>query len=216
MKATLPLAAAVLCGLAACSTPATPAPATQPATVRPTATTPATPAPAPTTASASATTVSPSSGPTTTQAPPTASAPVTTAAPPRPSSPATRKPAPSPSRTNPPSQVVLGADLPGRNDVGLGTARPASVNFGGHPTTILRQVTWTSWGGTTATGTAEAMWVAPGQSTVDATWQKAKVTASAIGTCAGKRAYTRLVWTFPGKPGEQPVPFNACTGISIS
>ena len=123
---------------------------------------------------------------------------------------------PSPSRTDPPATVVLGADLPGRNDVGLGTARPSSVNFGGHPTTILRKITWAAWGGKTATATGEAMWVPPGKSTVDATWQKAKITASLIGTCDGKRAYTRLAWTFPGKAGEQPVPFNACTGISIS
>lgn len=197
MKRTVPVAVTLLLSLAGCATPTAPAPATQPPTTTPSVA--PTPAQTPSTPPSTPAPVEPT--PATTPA--TAGTPAT-----RPSPPA------KPSRT-PAQKVVLGGDLKGTADKGMGTVKPSYIDFGGHPTTILRKVKWTSWGGDVATATAEAMWIPPGKATVDAQWEKASVRAEKIGTCNGKRAYTRLVWTFPGKKGEQPVPFDACTGISI-
>ncbi|QIK71859.1 hypothetical protein G7070_05685 [Propioniciclava coleopterorum] len=200
MKTAPSLAAlSLLCLITACAgpAPAPASPASTPTPSAPTSTLTASPT-SPTPSAASSASASPSATPPATVAP----------------SPAGTTRSPSPERPTA-AGLVLGADLPGKADEGLGTAKPRTVDFGNHPTTILRGITWKSWGGDTATGTAEAMWLAPGKPTAEATWEKATVTASRPGTCGGKRAYTRLTWRFPGKSGEQPIPFNACTGEGI-
>jgi hypothetical protein len=46
---------------------------------------------------------------------------------------------------------------------GFGEVRPATVFNGGDPTGLVTGITWSSWGGSTATGTGTSDYVGPGQ-----------------------------------------------------
>lgn len=150
-------------------------------------------------------------------APPSPTASVTT-----PATTATAPPAASETAAAPsaPSPIVLGADLPSSSsEKGFGEAQPREVDFGNHPTTILRNVVWDSWGGENATGTGEAIWVGPGQSTAEGSWEPTVIRAWGIGTCPqapDRQAYTMIQWDFERvEEGEQPTPFDLCTGDSV-
>jgi hypothetical protein len=97
---------------------------------------------------------------------------------------------------------------------GYGHVRPTGLSNGGDPTGIVTNLSWTSWGGTSATGTGSAEYVAPGQSVAQGSEQQAKVVAFDLGMCNGKRAYRAIEWYFPGQ-GQHFDPahyFDACTG----
>lgn len=135
---------------------------------------------------------------------------------------ATLTPPASPTALSPtaPASIVLGANLPhASSEKGFGETEPGEVDFGNHPTTILRNVVWNTWGGQTATGTGEAIWIGPGQSTAEGTWRPTVIEASEVGTCPqapDQQAYTRLRWMFEDVEGEeQPTPFDLCTGEAV-
>lgn len=94
--------------------------------------------------------------------------------------------------------VVLGS-LPS-NGKGYGTTRPTLVHNGGGPTTGVKDITWSSWGGPTAEGVGTGTWQTAGLGSEE--YIPANIIASEIGTCNGTRAYTRITWYFPTK-GEK-------------
>jgi hypothetical protein len=102
---------------------------------------------------------------------------------------------------------------------GFGTVKPASVSNGGDPTGMLTDVTWTTWGGPTATGTGTGYYEAPDAPVSQSTPQPVDIEAFDLATCAGKPAYLRVQWWFPGK-GEtfhatgNETRYNICTGAS--
>lgn len=150
-------------------------------------------------------TTSPRTSPTTVPAPATASPSVVA------TTPAVTTPAASP------TQLTLGGRAPRSAAQGFGLVRPSAIDFGSHPTTVLRDVTWQSWGGAEARGSAQAVWIGPGRSTAEGVFESAQVRAYGVGSCGGQPAYTRLQWTFPGheSPSEQPTAFDLCTGEAV-
>lgn len=97
---------------------------------------------------------------------------------------------------------------------GYGQARPAGLSSNGDPTGIVNDLTWSSWGGVTATGTGTAEYIAPGQSVAQGTQDQATVVAFDLGTCNGTNAYRAVEWYFPGH-GQHFDPtryVDACTG----
>jgi hypothetical protein len=103
------------------------------------------------------------------------------------------------------------------NAEGFGTVRPARIFNGGDPTGLLMNVTWSSWGGSTAKGMGTGYYEPPNAPVAASTAQPADVEAFDLGTCKGKPAYLRVQWWFPGK-GESfhatgnEASYNICTG----
>jgi hypothetical protein len=83
------------------------------------------------------------------------------------------------------------------NGQGFGEIRPATVYNGGDPTGLVMHVTWSSWGGSTATGTGASDWVGPGQSVATGTQETVTIVAFDLGTCGGKLMYQAVEWYFP-------------------
>ncbi|MGB3604380.1 MAG: hypothetical protein WBA38_12625 [Gordonia sp. (in: high G+C Gram-positive bacteria)] len=97
------------------------------------------------------------------------------------------------------------------NGKGLGTAKPASIYYGGSPSSIVEGVSWSSWGGDRAEGGGTGNYVAPGRATAQSVKRQATVVAFAPGTCNGQRAYTRAAIYFPGE-GQS---FDASGAVDI-
>ncbi len=100
--------------------------------------------------------------------------------------------------------------------VGFGRAKPAEISLGGDPTGVVTGITWTSWGGDTATGTGTSTYVGPNQSAAQGVEETATVVASDLGTCGGGAAYQQVKWYFP-QQGETlrsgaNGTINACSG----
>ncbi|MDH6108322.1 hypothetical protein P3T36_004213 [Kitasatospora sp. MAP12-15] len=108
---------------------------------------------------------------------------------------------------------VLGASW-APHQQGYGQARPATVFNGGDPTGLVEHLTWSSWGGSSATGTGTAEYVGPGQSVATGTPEKAEVVAFDLGTCSGRTAYRAVEWYFPdhGQHFAAARYLDACTG----
>ena len=161
--------------------------------------------PATTTPAPASTTQAAAPGDTGTGATPSQSSPHSPAAP----TPTPTQAVPTPAASSP----VLGAAwAPGVQ--GYGKARPAGLSSNGDPTGIVYHLTWSSWGGATATGTGIAEYLAPGQSVAQGSPEHATVVAFDLGTCNGTAAYRAIEWYFPGH-GQHFDPtryFDACTG----
>jgi hypothetical protein len=80
---------------------------------------------------------------------------------------------------------------------GFGQVRPATVFNGGDPTGLVTGMTWSSWGGSTATGTGTSDYVGPGQSVATGTQEPVTIVAFKLGTCDGKLMYQAVEWYFP-------------------
>lgn len=82
---------------------------------------------------------------------------------------------------------------------GLGTARPKTVDFGGDPTSYIRNVHWKSWGGKVAVGTGTACRPPANGPIAACRSTTATIKAFRPGNCAahGRSAYTRVEWWFP-------------------
>jgi hypothetical protein len=97
---------------------------------------------------------------------------------------------------------------------GYGKVRPSTVYNGGDETGLVKHIKWSSWGGKTATGTGESVYVAPGQFTYQGTLQGVTIVAFDLGTCGGHPAYRAVEWYFP-QHGMKFMPhnyINDCTG----
>lgn len=95
---------------------------------------------------------------------------------------------------------------------GFGQVMPWTFYAGGDPTGSVTSVTWTSWGGPTATGTGTAEYVGPGQTVASGVLRPATLLASNLGLCQGKLMYQRISWSFPGISQESSGFNNICTG----
>ncbi|HEY2651224.1 MAG TPA: hypothetical protein VGI50_04835 [Solirubrobacteraceae bacterium] len=103
---------------------------------------------------------------------------------------------------------------------GFGVARPSAINFNGDPTSFIRKIRWSSWGGNQAVGHGSAGFVWPGFAVADGTrYVSATVVAFDLGTCDGHPAYQREEWYFPqyGETfAEASAGWNICTGKLLS
>jgi hypothetical protein len=106
-----------------------------------------------------------------------------------------------PASSAPPSEAatpVLG-QLAGvfAHGTGFGQVRPAEVFNGGDPTGLVSKITWSSWGGATATGSGTSTYVAANQPVAAGRPQPATIVAFDLGTCHGKLMYQAVEWYFP-------------------
>lgn len=94
---------------------------------------------------------------------------------------------------------VLGqpAGIFATNSKGFGEVRPSTVFNGGDPTGLVTDITWSSWGGSTATGTGTSDYVGPNQSVAGGTQETVTIVAFDLGTCDGKLMYRAVEWYFP-------------------
>ena len=97
---------------------------------------------------------------------------------------------------------------------GFGQARPATVFNGGDPTGLVTGITWSSWGGSTATGTGTSDYVGPNQTVAGGTQEPVTIVAFDLGRCDGTLMYQAVEWYFPQHgqtftPGQYE---NICTG----
>ncbi len=85
---------------------------------------------------------------------------------------------------------------------GYGEIRPTEINNNGDATSFVRNISWDSWGGEQAVGHGTAYYVAPNQSSAQATPQAATVVAFMLAACGGKTAYGAVEWYFPQHGGH--------------
>ncbi|NMO05093.1 hypothetical protein HH308_28115 [Gordonia sp. TBRC 11910] len=100
------------------------------------------------------------------------------------------------------------------NQKGYGEVRPTDVYNGGDPTGIVDNITWSSWGGSTATGSGTGIYVPDGGYVAQGKQTPATIVAFNLGQCQGRLMYQAIEWYFPSK-GESFNPnsyINICTG----
>lgn len=83
------------------------------------------------------------------------------------------------------------------NGSGWGQVKPSLVDNGGDPTGLVSDITWSSWGGSTATGTGVSDYVGPGQYVATGTQESVTIVAFNLGTCDGTLMYQAVEWYFP-------------------
>jgi hypothetical protein len=100
---------------------------------------------------------------------------------------------------------------------GFGQVRPPKVDNGGDPTGLVTGITWSSWGGTTATGTGTSTYVAGNQPVAAGTPQRVTIVAFNLGTCDGKLMYQAVEWYFPqhGQSFSSTHYENVCAGTFV-
>ena len=106
---------------------------------------------------------------------------------------------------------VLGAAT--RSDVkGYGQVRPSEINNDGDGTSLITNITWSSWGPAHAIGTGTALYVAHGQINYQGSQATATVVATDLGQCAGRAAYRHVSWYFPqhGQHLDPTAGYDAC------
>jgi hypothetical protein len=100
---------------------------------------------------------------------------------------------------------------------GFGQVKPAKIFNGGDPTGLVTGLTWSSWGGSQATGSGMSDYVGPNQSVASGTQKPVTVVAFKLGTCHGALMYKAVEWYFPGE-GQTFNPHqyeNICTGSYV-
>jgi hypothetical protein len=98
------------------------------------------------------------------------------------------------------SAPTLGVRANHPADSGFGQVRPATVNYGGDPTSFVSDVKWQSWGGKRAVGHGKALWVWPGWCVACGGVElPATVVAFGRTTCQGHSAYAYVEWFFPSR-----------------
>jgi hypothetical protein len=100
------------------------------------------------------------------------------------------------------------------NSQGFGKIRPTMVFNGGDPTGMVAGITWSSWGGSTATGTGTSDYVGPNQTVAGGTQESVTIVAFDLGRCDGKLMYQAVEWYFPqhGQTFDPSQYENICTG----
>ncbi|HVC08196.1 MAG TPA: hypothetical protein VND98_11510 [Solirubrobacterales bacterium] len=107
--------------------------------------------------------------------------------------------------------VVLGSKSFAFKGAGWGTEKPAKIFNGGDPSGLVTQIHWKHWGEVVALGQGRNSIFKPKggyyphQVTI-------KLRASVIGTCGGRRAYTRLYASEPSRPGGPFGPWRLWSG----
>lgn len=100
---------------------------------------------------------------------------------------------------------------------GYGQVEPQTISNNGDPTSLVTNITWSSWGSATAYGTGISSWIPPGQPTVNGVQERAAVVVFKLGTCAGKPSYNAVEWYFPehGQQFSRDRYFDTCTGQRV-
>jgi hypothetical protein len=164
----------------------------------------------------SSSTAAPAASTTPTQASITSSPPASSGAPASaaPSSAAPSSAAPSSPAAAPVLGRVAGLFTHG---TGFGQVRPPEVDNGGDPTGLVTKITWSSWGGATATGTGTSTYVAGNQPVAAGTPQTATIVAFNLGTCDGRLMYQAVEWYFPqhGEAFSSTHYENICAGTFV-
>lgn len=143
----------------------------------------------------------------------TSSTPVTTKverATSTPTSTVSSAPAPLSSTTAASSLPKLGISGVYFGGSGFGSIEPAKIYLGGDPTGLVTGISWSSWGGATASGVGTGSYVAPNEVVAQAKLAPVKIVAFDLGTCNGVYAYQKVEWYFAGE-GES---FNAKNAIT--
>lgn len=110
---------------------------------------------------------------------------------------------------------VLGSASTYPNGEGYGQSRPATIFFGGDPTSFVKNISWSQWGGATAIGTGIGDFVWPGNSVAGGSIDSpANIVAWDLGTCNGRTAYQKIEWYFPqyGQTFHPDQWLNVCGG----
>jgi hypothetical protein len=128
-------------------------------------------------------------------------------------------PSSAPASPAPPAATPVLGQLAGvfAHGTGFGQVRPAEVFNGGDPTGLVSKITWSSWGGATATGAGTSTYVAANQPVAAGTPQPATIVAFDLGTCHGKLMYQAVEWYFPqhGQAFSASHYENVCTGTFV-
>jgi hypothetical protein len=99
------------------------------------------------------------------------------------------------------SVPVLGAKSAFPAGKGFGSVKPKTVFLGGDPTGLFKNVTWSHWGSSKATGKGTGNYPPPGKPVADAVKVPATLVVTQLGTCHGKTAYKHMAifFTYKGK-----------------
>jgi hypothetical protein len=109
--------------------------------------------------------------------------------------------------------IVLGGEGFAPNGEGWGEEHPSAIYNGGDASGSVTDIRWNSWGGSTATGWGRNPIFKPhGGYYKHPVWIKLK--ASAVGKCEGRRAYTRLSFRAPKRPGGRLGSWRSWSGAS--
>jgi hypothetical protein len=102
-------------------------------------------------------------------------------------------------------------------DMGLGYVKTPEVDFNGDEGSYVMHITWSSWGGTRATGTGTANYASPSQFEYQAKPYPATVVAFDRGVCNGIYMYEAVEWYFPqfGGTFSSTTYENVCSGTSV-
>jgi hypothetical protein len=111
------------------------------------------------------------------------------------------------------SPPVLGAKAYAPNGTGFGTAHPKQFHNGGDPSGLVTHIAWKRWGTSSASGTGKNALFKP-EGGYYATPATIKLKAYDLGTCPGskRRAYRRLKYRVPDKPGGELGPWRSWSG----
>jgi len=113
----------------------------------------------------------------------------------------------------PPAPIVLGGKEFAPNGEGWGTERPHQIFNGGDPSGLVTHIRWRSWGGPTAIGWGRNPIFKPHGGYYRRP-VRIELRASAVGSCEGRRAYTRLSFREPSRPGSKLGPWRLWSGAS--
>jgi hypothetical protein len=113
----------------------------------------------------------------------------------------------------PPDSPTLGLTGAWFEGSGFGQVEPTTIFLGGDPTGLLTAVTWSTWGGSEATGKGTGWFVPPSASTTQGSYQQASIVSFDLGRCGNHRAYEEVDWYFPleGQKFDPSEAEYACT-----
>lgn len=81
---------------------------------------------------------------------------------------------------------------------GWGTIQPVTIFNGGDPTGLVKDITWSTWGGTRAVGEGMGFQVPVNGPVAAGHFASAIVIAFDLGMCDKHWSYLRVRWYFPG------------------
>lgn len=113
--------------------------------------------------------------------------------------------------------VLGGQPWPLGTQAGYGQVQPRRVDNGGDPTGVVSDISWSSWGGSTAEGVGVSDYQAGTESVAGGLQAPATIVAFNLGSCGGKSAYTAVEWYFPeyGQTFDPNNYIDACNGTYV-
>lgn len=102
------------------------------------------------------------------------------------------------------SSITLGVAPPSGSSKGYGDAKPGMLDDGGDGSQVVTDVTWSSWGGSSAQGSGTGSYAAPDEPLADAKQEPVTLVASDPGQCDGHQAYRKLGYWFPNEGQTSP------------